>query len=104
MPAGAAIDLSPGHLATVKGILAAHVPGHAVWAFGSRVSGSAWRFSDLDLAIDGQEPLACEQKANLRLAFSESNLPFTVDLVDLRRCSADFARAIAIADTRTPLQ
>ncbi len=35
-----------------------------------------------------------EEKGNLKLAFSESNLPFVVDIVDLIGCSAAFAQSI----------
>ena len=45
------IDLSPQHLQTVRAILGQHVPNCEVRAFGSRVSGAAKSYSDLDLAV-----------------------------------------------------
>jgi len=53
----AVLDLSADHLETVRRILACHVPGREVRAFGSRVTGRAWRYSDLDLLIMGSEPI-----------------------------------------------
>ena len=47
------IDLSPNHLATVKAILAEHVPGCKVRALGSRATWTSKDNSDLDLAIVG---------------------------------------------------
>jgi uncharacterized protein len=89
------LDLHPDHLAMVRHILAQQVPQHTAWAFGSRVKGTARQFSDLDIGLDGAQALGVEKKANLKLAFSESNLPFLVDVVDLATCSSAFAQAIA---------
>ena len=88
------LDLQPAQLAVVCNILAKQVPACQAWAFGSRVKGTAHRFSDLDICLSAQRPLNYEEKANLRLAFSESDLPFIVDIVDLKRCSPAFARDI----------
>lgn len=88
------LDLQPAHLAVVRNILAKQVPGCQAWAFGSRVKGTAERFSDLDICLSAEQPLNYEEKANLQLAFSESDLPFVVDIVDLKRCSPAFARDV----------
>ena len=44
------IDISPGQWDIVHDILQRHVPGHEVWAFGSRARRRAKPYSDLDLA------------------------------------------------------
>jgi uncharacterized protein len=88
------LDLKPEHLALVRGILAKQAPAYQAWAFGSRVQGTAHKFSDLDICLRAAQPMGYEEKANLKLAFSESNLPFVVDIVDLNRCSQAFARSI----------
>ena len=49
------IDLQPDHLALIQTILAQHVPQAEVRAFGSRVTGAARNYSDLDLVV-------CRQK------------------------------------------
>ena len=76
------ISLSERELAIVAEILKRHVPQCRVWAFGSRARGQAKPYSDLDLAIMAHEPLSLAQIAALREAFSESDLPWKVDLVD----------------------
>ena len=49
-----ALDLSAEDRRLVWAILTAHLPATAkIWVFGSRASGRARRYSDLDLAIDG---------------------------------------------------
>ncbi len=88
------IDLAPRHLETVKGILAAHVPGCEVRAFGSRASWTAKDYSDLDLAIVGEEPLDRETLSQLQEAFEESDLPMRVDVLDWHAISEGFRKSI----------
>ena len=76
------LDLSPDELGIVCRILRQHVPAHEVWAFGSRVKGTARRYSDLDLAVITGTPLAYATMGALQEAFSESDLPFRVDILD----------------------
>jgi predicted nucleotidyltransferase len=64
--------------------LARHVPHREVRTFGSRVSGRAWRFSDLDLVVMGEEPVPDLVLAHLRADLEDSDLPFRVDLLQLR--------------------
>ena len=76
------IDLKPGHLALVQSLLRQHVPGCQVRAFGSRASGKAKAYSDLDLAVVGPDKLDPKALARLKEAFEESALPFRVDVLD----------------------
>jgi len=89
------IDLRPEERSLVEGILGRLVPERTVWAFGSRVSGTAKPYSDLDLAILGETPLPLPVAAALREAFSESDLPFKVDIVDWATTAPEFRAAIA---------
>lgn len=84
------LDLSPGQLAIVKATLAAHLPGLEVRAFGSRVRGCAGEFSDLDLVVLTDAPLDFDLLGRLRDAFSESDLPFKVDVLDWATTGDDF--------------
>ncbi|WP_338332701.1 nucleotidyltransferase domain-containing protein [Acetobacter sp. LMG 32666] len=76
------IDITPEERAIVLRILNEIVPDREVRAFGSRVTGKAKPFSDLDLAIMGDDPLPLEIRARLEEAFSESDLPWKVDILD----------------------
>ncbi len=89
------IDLAPEQLASVVRLLGAQVPDCEVRAFGSRVSGRAKPYSDLDLALLGQGRLPLERIAALREAFAESELPIRVDLVDWQALSENFRAIIA---------
>jgi predicted nucleotidyltransferase len=88
------IDLSPTELAQITTILRRHVPELEVRAFGSRVCGKARKTSDLDLALMTDRPLELLRLADLREAFTESDLPFKVDLVDWATASDSFRRII----------
>lgn len=90
------IDLEPAHLAVVSDILRAHLPGSArVYVFGSRASAQAKPCSDLDLLIDAGRPLSLDERAVLAEAFSESDLPFKVDLADGHRIEDWFLQTVA---------
>lgn len=92
VPAG--LDVRPQEWETVRQILQRLVPDREVWAFGSRVDGRAWAYSDLDLAIVGDQALPAGRRAELREAFVESDLPWKVDLVDLASSSDRFRRIV----------
>jgi len=90
----AMIDLSPRHLQTVRAILGQHVPNCEVRAFGSRVSGPAKNYSDLDLAVVALTKLNPETLRHLKEAFEESDLPFRVDVLDWHETSPEFQKVI----------
>lgn len=87
-------EVRPDHLAVVRKILKAHVPEREVWAFGSRATGVAKDTSDLDLVIRGDRPLDFATLASLRDDFSDSNLPYRIDVVDWATVSESFRRII----------
>lgn len=77
----------------VERILSQFVPNEEVWAYGSRVDGSGHELSDLDLVV--RHPADLKQKQagvldELKEAFTESNLPFLVDVHDWARLPATF--------------
>ncbi len=77
------IDLPADHRRLVVDILRANLPQSAkTWVFGSRATGRARRYSDLDLAIDAGRRLTLDEIAGLAEAFSDSDLPYKVDIVD----------------------
>jgi len=88
------VDLDPRDRAEVQRILQEQVPDLEVWAFGSRVKGTAKRYSDLDLALITRQPLALEQRAAIVDAFATSDLPIRVDVVDWAATSEAFRQII----------
>lgn len=73
------VAVSPDQWRVLLAILAECLPGVRVWAFGSRVNGTAKRSSDLDL-VAFAEATELPQVGNAREALEESSLPFRVDL------------------------
>lgn len=88
------IDIMEEDWAIVRDILHRHVPDHAVWAFGSRAKRTARRFSDLDVAIITDTPLPFDVGGALREDFSESDLPFRVDILDWTTTGDAFRRRV----------
>ncbi|MBO9879469.1 restriction endonuclease subunit S [Xanthomonas sp. D-99] len=88
------IDIRPDHWRIVRDILRKHVPHHEVWAFGSRAKWLAKQYSDLDLAIITDQPLSLAVSAALADDFSESDLPWKVDVVDWATTGESFRKII----------
>lgn len=93
MPKGT-LQVKPAHLKQIKQILKTTIPDHEVRAFGSRVTGTAKPHSDLDLTIVSKQTIPLGTIALLREAFSESDLPFKVDIVDWASISPEFRKII----------
>ena len=70
------------------------VPHLEVLVFGSRAGGQPNKFSDLDLAILSEKPLALSVMAELTEAFSESDLLYKVDIVDWSTTNDSFRKII----------
>ena len=75
------VDLRPDHWEIVRNVLRQYFPMRRVVAFGSRATWTAKEYSDLDLAILGEEPLPLDAVAAMAEGFAESDLPFKVDVV-----------------------
>jgi uncharacterized protein len=96
------IDLPTDHRRVVLNILRANLPESAkAWVFGSRATGRARRYSDLDLAIDAGRRLTLDEIARLSEAFRDSDLPYRVDVVDWHNVD-DPWRQMIVAE-RVPL-
>lgn len=80
----------------MRRILQTHLPGGVrVSVFGSRATGRGLKpHSDLDLLIDSPVELPTATLADLREALAESDLPFSVDLLERRDASAEFLSRI----------
>ena len=92
------MHLTSQELALVREILKQQVPEYGVIAFGSRVHGrNLKKFSDLDLAIQTRTPLPTEKLVSVKNAFSESDLPFKVDVIDWAETAEKFRKIIKTA-------
>lgn len=88
------INIEEEYEVEIRRILGEHVPDCEVRVFGSRIEGKARDFSDLDLALVGEEKLDWRRIERLKDAFSASDLPMTVDVIDWYAISDEFRTVI----------
>jgi predicted nucleotidyltransferase len=68
--------------------------GVQAWIFGSRATGRARPYSDLDVLISQPPLLGWRERAELVDAFEASNLPFKVDVVEEQRLAPGMAARV----------
>ena len=80
--------------ASIKEILQKHIsnPGYQFMIFGSRATGAARVYSDVDIAVIGDAPIDLGILARVNEDLEESSIPVNVDIVDFSRVSSDFRR------------
>ena len=83
------ILLEKKFLDELKNIFKSTVPDAQIWAYGSRVDGSAHSGSDLDLAMLGEGNISA-----LEQALQDSNIPFLVDVVKFENLPESFQQEI----------
>lgn len=90
-------DVTDRYLETVEKILKKHLHGKRgrVVLFGSQSTGKAKRYSDLDIGILGEDPVPIETIQYIQEDLEESNVPYMVDIVDMKNTSQSF-RDIAL--------
>jgi type I restriction enzyme S subunit len=65
-----------------------------VWIFGSRATGNAKPYSDVDLLISAHPLMSAQQISELTLKLEESNLPFKFDLVTQEKVYLPYLKTI----------
>lgn len=77
----------------IKSIIKQTCPKSLIWAYGSRVDGTAHEGSDLDLAVKdfGQEDVYLFE---LKEKLKESNVPFLVDIFEFDKLPPNFQKEI----------
>ena len=91
--APSALDVTAAERRTVLALLKQHLPNTTVWAYGSRVRWTSHPASDLDLVAFAR-PEQGARLAELREAFDESDLPFSVDLFVWDEISEGFRKHV----------
>ena len=79
---------------TIKDIISKHLDmtDYHVFLFGSRAEGTGRKFSDVDIGIEGKKPVPSSKMVQIKDEFEESDLPFTVDVVDFSTVSPRFKK------------
>lgn len=63
---------------------------YKVFVFGSRAAGSAWEKSDIDVGIEGPEPVRGNILTDIKSELEDLRTLYTIELVDFRSVSSDF--------------
>ncbi|WLF83492.1 nucleotidyltransferase family protein [Moraxella sp. ZY210820] len=84
--------LKPRHLAMLQQILKMHLPDCEVWAYGSRVKGTAHDGSDLDLVVHGVKDKISFQ--NCVDSLKNSTLPMLIDIHNWEDLPVEFQHNI----------
>jgi predicted nucleotidyltransferase len=79
-----------------------HLPDgdYCVFLFGSRADGSAHERSDIDIGIEGPQPVPQEALAAIQEEVDEAPTLYTIEVVDFARVPDAFRR---VARQRVPL-
>jgi predicted nucleotidyltransferase len=78
----------------IIGILTVLFPEAKIYLFGSRATGKARPFSDIDIALDAGKKLELSRIGEARDMFNQSNIPFGFDFVDLQCVHPDFRATV----------
>lgn len=88
------IHLSDIELKIIQDIIRKYIPESTVVVFGSRITHKVKPFSDLDLCIMGEDRIPENVLLDIKESFSESDLPFRVDLLTWFNLSDEFRTVI----------
>ena len=84
--------MDPQTLSSIKSILLKYpeLNDKHIFIYGSRATGKNRKYSDIDLGIEGNQPLSATTYVSLQQDFVDSDIPFTIDVVDFNKTSDTF--------------
>ena len=88
------IDLEKEDQKLLLTIIKKHAPDCEIRVFGSRINGKAKPYSDIDIALNAQQPLENRILQNLKEDLQESTLAMRVDILDWNTLSDSFKETI----------
>jgi len=83
------MSLEPEYKNKILGILIVLFPDAKIYLFGSRARGTHSDRSDIDIAIDEGQVIRPGRVGEAVGMFSESNIPYKIDIVDFYSVSDD---------------
>ena len=89
--------LSEKHLDFIQKVLRENIPQKDAkfYVFGSRSKGNYREYSDIDIAVKLEnERLSADVLGKILLEFSDSTLPYEVDVIDLNAIDEKFKQLI----------
>lgn len=83
------IALTEGQIEFIKKTIQQQLPAAKIYIFGSRASGRAKKFSDVDIAVEDKTPISTNLILKLQSELV-NGLPYLVDLVDINSLEPEF--------------
>jgi uncharacterized protein len=87
------IALLQSEINLIKTTVQKYLPESKVIIFGSRVLGTAKKFSDIDIAISNETKIKLEDLLNIKQEISD-NCEYLIDLIDTKSVSNNFLEVI----------
>lgn len=87
------IDLGEKYILFIKGVILKYLPECRIFIFGSRATGRAKKYSDVDIAIKSEQ-ITDKIKSLIEMDLENSTIPYEVDIVDLNSISEQFKKQI----------
>jgi predicted nucleotidyltransferase len=86
--------------AQIRTIVRKYLPEkeYRVFIFGSRATCDDLKWSDIDVGIEGEGPISASTKISIEDDLEQSNIPFTVEVVDFSKVTKRF-RNVALRKT-----
>ncbi len=88
------IDLEYKHIEFIKQLIGSILPNAEIFIYGSRVQELAYKYSDVDIAINNFSEIPFEDLLKIKAKFRESTFPYKVDIVDLKSLKPNFLELI----------
>ncbi len=87
--------LEERHIEYILNTLKQNLPNGIFYIFGSRAKGTNKEYSDIDIAVKmNNEKISADILGKLLITFSDSTLPYEVDIVDLNAIDEKFKNLI----------
>lgn len=87
--------LEKRHLDFILQVLQKNIPQAKFYIFGSRAKGNHKEYSDIDIAVKlEKETISADILGKILMEFSDSTLPYEVDVIDLNAIDDKFKNLI----------
>ena len=88
------MDIKDEYLQWIVQTIQQEISKPTIYAFGSRVTGTAKQYSDFDIAVDASEKIPLLSLSTIEEQFADSDIPFKIDLIDWHRITPEFQQHI----------
>jgi len=90
------IDIETNYLEHVKDIITSIINDQnlKIYVFGSRATGKARKYSDLDIALDLKIEIDSKKMSKIATELENTTIPYKIDVVDLNAITENFKKCI----------